>query len=775
MNPTKTPLRRIILLFLTLLLSFGVAACGEDGEQGEQGPEGPEGPEGPPGPPGEVADVSTSVEACTGCHAAGMNRPVGDITDMDYVHYIDATSDGEMTPAGIRRLEVTITQVDVTNGAVEIEFDVDDENGAYDQIFVSDGRFTIAKLLDGPEAGDATRYQSLIQRTEDPGDVGDGPGDPEQQATYERFTSGTFTNNNDGTYSYVSAFDPTTSSFPVAGDETMRVAIQLSAGDIPPGNGWCDFQTDVGLNFANDCNSAVADTRDIVQTDTCNDCHGPTDDTQLGIHGGGRTDVEYCVTCHNPGTTDANSGNSVDMTVMVHKIHAGSALANGYKIWGFRDSLHDYSEVNFTKELGDCTVCHTGGGADEDAWYNIATREACGACHDDVNFDVAGEGHPVGTIGNELCNNCHVRPGEPVDIREVHKGEYRAIEAGLYAGDFAPFEPNGFRIEDVAFDSGSDELTIDFSVVRDGVFMDLEDDPEWNAGSTSRLAIAVGWNADEYTNEDSGSTPGLPISVSVFDQNNELTPEITDNMNGTYTTVVDLPSAASDTVTVLMEGHPAATLDTTSTNPPYQWRIPVYNTFEHVQVGSSRLPEGERRDVVDVTKCNGCHDSGNVGISVHGNNRTGEIQSCVLCHTADSTDINRRPDDPADTADGKVEETIDFKRMIHQIHMGSDLENDIVVWGFGFPGTEHDFSNVNFIGNMGNCETCHLPGTYGTEQARAALATTIDTGTDAADPSDDLNISQTASVCSSCHDSAVSKDHMLLHGASFQALDEDIH
>ena len=92
----------------------------------------------------------------------------------------------------------------------------------------------------------------------------------------------------------------------------------------------------------------------------------------------------------------------------------------------------------------------------------------------------------------------------------------------------------------------------------------------------------------------------------------------------------------------------------------------------------------------------------------------------------------------------------------------------------GVLNTAHDFSDVNFTGNIANCETCHLPGTYSTEAARARLATTISTGTDAADPSDDLNISQTAAVCGSCHDSEVSETHMILHGASFHALDADI-
>ena len=43
----------------------------------------------------------------------------------------------------------------------------------------------------------------------------------------------------------------------------------------------------------------------------------------------------YCVTCHNPGTTDANSGNTVDFKVMVHKIHMGEELTQPYVLGTF--------------------------------------------------------------------------------------------------------------------------------------------------------------------------------------------------------------------------------------------------------------------------------------------------------------------------------------------------------------------------------------------------------------------------------------------------------
>ena len=102
--------------------------------------------------------------------------------------------------------------------------------------------------------------------------------------------------------------------------------------------------------------------------------------------------MQYCVMCHNPGTTDANSGNVLTMSTMVHKIHAGrllaSQLASGgehYMIWGYRDSKHDYSEVGFPQDLRNCTMCHTA--RQPEARRRATTgrrgpsKEACLTCH----------------------------------------------------------------------------------------------------------------------------------------------------------------------------------------------------------------------------------------------------------------------------------------------------------------------------------------------------------------------------------------------------------
>jgi OmcA/MtrC family decaheme c-type cytochrome len=190
--------------------------------------------------------------------------------------------------------------------------------------------------------------------------------------------------------------------------------------------------------------------------------------------------------------------------------------------------------------------------------------------------------------------------------------------------------------------------------------------------------------------------------------------------------------------------------------------------------------------VVDVpTKCNNCHDL----LSFHGGNRNNNSQVCVLCHNAKNTDIVRRAGLPGGIgSDGKTEESIDFKRLIHAIHAGEAgehgfREKGIVVYGYG--NNEHDYSHLRFPGILSDCHTCHLddPDTMTLEDRsgegganweepaqNGILGSIIDTGPNSALRSDDLGISPTAAVCSSCHDGAVAKEHMTaLGGALFLA------
>jgi OmcA/MtrC family decaheme c-type cytochrome len=730
-----------------LLLALALPGCsGDDGKDGRDGTDGVDGVAGDPGPSGDPLDPVVALEACIGCHGDGAAIPVGNITDVVDAHFIDTDPNGPQAASGYRQLNVAITVVSVVGASVVIDFDVTDENGSFvNDLFAGDGRFTLARLDPPPITGDPSDWINLL-----------GPG------RSERFTSNSsFQFLGTGSYRYTSNFDPT--SVPVLAGDTLRLAIQLSAGDLPAGNGWCDFDADLTLPN-NDCNSATL-TRDIVQTATCNGCHGVTTDTKLALHGGGRTEIEYCVTCHNPDVIDPDTGNTVDFKVMAHKIHRGADLTNlPYQIIGFRGSVHDYSFVNFTKDIDDCAVCHQGGGADVANWNTVPNRDACGSCHDHVDFDT-GANHPDPggqQLDNSECRFCH----PPASVQTVHRGAARRAEGSLYAG-----AADGYSIDDVVYDSSSDMLTVDFSVTRGGMPMLLESAPEWTAGGgASRLAVVVGWDTSDYDNAGSGRSPAQPLSVNGLDVDLGMGGVVEALGGGAYRTQIDLGATdASGTITVGLEGHPAADLDGDGT---FSDRIAVRNAFAHFDVAGGRSTTLPRRQVIDIARCNQCHDAAGNGLSLHGNNRTGEEQVCVLCHNADATDINRRPADPAMTPDGKREETIHFRRMIHQIHSGGELQDGLFIYGFG--GTLHDFSHVGFIGNRQNCETCHVPGTYGIESALDGLATTVDTGADVADPGDDLNISHAAAVCSSCHDDQAATDHMKLNGASFQALDADI-
>ncbi|MBI3179375.1 MAG: hypothetical protein HYZ27_06910, partial [Deltaproteobacteria bacterium] len=191
-----------------------------------------------------------------------------------------------------------------------------------------------------------------------------------------------------------------------------------------------------------------------------------------------------------------------------------------------------------------------------------------------------------------------------------------------------------------------------------------------------------------------------------------------------------------------------------------------------------------RRQSVDVTaKCDNCHGQ----LSMHGANRTDEGQVCVICHNPNATDIGRRPADHTVTAtfDGKKEESIDFKRMIHGIHGAAKREVPYTVWGFG--NTEHVFGpeEVTFPGILNNCTACHVGSAYTLPLVDGVLGSTIDTDPSAAtkaqatttalqEPADDLNISPTAAVCSACHDSDLAKTHMRQNGGSFAVLQDNI-
>jgi len=673
-------------------------------------------------------------EQCVFCHGPGRSQ------DVAQVHSITTNS-----PSGV----IDGVTIDGVSGKPTVSFRLFDAGSPLAFFDPNDIRFAIAKLVSAA-GGDSSFWQSYINSTEtkeggDPGTTPDGT--TEIQATAERANTagGTFTDNEDGSYTYEFSFDITDVTDPtgVTYDPSLthRIAMQVSDN---VDNAFLDFVPGSG---------AVA-TRDIVMNASCNECHA-----KLGLHGGDRIALKYCVTCHNPGSTDANSGNTVDFKVMVHKIHYGEDLpsvqAGGeYAIWGFRDTKHDYSDVVYPQDIRNCTKCHDG--ADEDTpdgdnWKTMPTMEACGSCHDDVDFET-GENHEGGDqSNNDDCseNECH----PPVNSEE----EGISVTDAHVIPDQAAAALFEYNIIDVTNTAPGEFPVVTFSVTDpngDAPYDILNDDPWTGRGS---LNVRIGWPTTDYTNTGTGSTPAQPIGIDAL-------AGAQDNLDGTFTVTSSLPiqSDVTGTGVVYIDEHPAADFDG---DGDFTDTLPVKNAFLYFPITDpAAVP---RREIVDVDKCDQCHGL----LSLHGANRNNETQVCVICHNANATDINRRPDDPDDTADGKVEETIDFKHMIHAIHGAQFREDGIVVFGFG--DTEHDFSHVhlpNGSENLKNCEGCHVSGAFELPLDPNVQTPTVSTGNDPADPDDDRDITPTASVCSACHDGILAKTHMAENGGNFDFL-----
>lgn len=695
-----------------------------------------------------------AVLALAGCSGGG-GSDGGGVTGGDTGGTV--TGNGLVDPGSLNfeqvGLNFTIDSASVASPPVVV-FSVTTADGrgvALDQTDVSGRalRFTIAKLVAG-QNGDADHWQSYILTTETPGVGAPGPGGmpvltSASQGTTE--SSGTLEDLGDGRYRYTFGTDITQlAGVPYDPNTTHRIAMQVSLSGAQNNRGeTTQFVVNPTFDFV-PAGGAVTLTKKNVTTDGCNVCHN-----KLQLHGGGRRNVDYCVTCHNSGTTDANSGNVLDFAVMIHKIHSGEELTvnsdadpdNNYVIYGFRDSANDYSTVAFPQSLDNCETCHKGSDSN---WRTRPSMAACSACHDDVDFN---SHFGVGSVTNADCHTCHVDFDTPTNIVNAHTDPVEVLRAKI-----------AYTIDNVSFDPATRQATVDFFVSNptDGSRYDIQSDTSEIRFTAGGVSLLVGWDTAAFSNEGSGSNVGQPIRVNgLFENATAL------GNNRFRLTTTALPTQATGTGVIGIQGHPIGIINGSNAN------LPVDNVVAFFSIDGG--PVVPRRDAVSIDKCNNCHKH----LSLHGGNRQGTVQICVICHNANATDISRRP--TGGGIDGKMEEAIHLKYMIHAIHAGDSdqhgiRQNGIVIYGFG--GSVNDFSHLRYPQSLANCEACHVDDRYTLEaQPANALATTIDSASDKADPADDLNISPKAATCVACHDTTQS--HMeILGGAVFDQTQSSI-
>ena len=330
------------------------------------------------------------------------------------------------------------------SGVVTVNFTVTDalENPVADIPSVS---ATIAKLVPADASEVSSKWVSYLWRTQTVSGTGSWPapdGTSGLQGSSESSASGTvmgtLTNHHDGSYTYqfgnnISALTMGTGGEAIAYQRnlTHRVVVMMGGRSGATASPHFDFVPD---------GSGAVETRAIVETAACKQCHGQ----EFHGHGGNRITVESCATCHLPDAIDPHGGESLDLKVMIHKIHAGGELAsvpgadglvwddpstvadesadNGeYTIWGYNNTRFDWAKVGFPANIENCTKCHQGSGADVNAWKEKPSSAVCGSCHDDVDF-TSGANHGGGPQPDSACALCHPASGDGLggSITDAH-------------------------------------------------------------------------------------------------------------------------------------------------------------------------------------------------------------------------------------------------------------------------------------------------------------------------------------------------------------------
>ena len=758
---------------------------------GCEGSDGATGAAGPPGPPGTGPGPGLQVaEGCLVCHGAGKIIDVAEAHDTTTGTVTAAITSASFNPADNTAV-VTFTFQATTLAGDAVPEDIlltpSGSNLAY-------ARFTIARLLPGQVYTSGNRdpdswefYGPRSHRS------------PSQLA----FDAGT------GVYTFTFVDDVALD--PLEADYTHRVGIEIYPSGYDPSlrsvNPTFDFVPSQGVGPY-----TFAETRDIVTTDACNECHNPLGYTP-GFHGSRRVETKHCALCHNSNNTLAQNAGGADVPIpffkLVHGIHTGQAL----DIYEGGDYIGDFTEVLIPQDIRNCNKCHKG--PDGQNWNTRPSMEACGSCHTGVNF-ATGEGHAppinIAQADNSLCATCHVPEGTSLAIKDVHRTENATPNNPDVPAGLANFE---YFIDNVAVDING-VATVGFLIEKDGVPLDLSTCPP--AGFTGGPSFLLAWALPQdgvsapvdYTNTQSPDDPSSTNGNGAGDAPSvSLCGLITDNLvTGTATGYTATLSSSSWERSYSFP--PGATMRAVAIQS-YFTQTAAYDEDgdgvlddigRHTPSVEMAVPgDAVRRQVVksgydSVTGepfgCLECHEI----LELHGGSRVNNPQVCVMCHNPNKSSSGRTVDPSApssalDELGGSPldfpEATNNFKNMIHGIHRASDRPYHFVRNRLN--GIYYNWSHVTFPGDLMDCTKCHIGTTHVPSSIPDGVlpnvekTTTGDPAETRADiigvrgtvPNDtDLVDSPIAGACYYCHDSSAAASHMVLNGGSIRAKRTDV-
>jgi OmcA/MtrC family decaheme c-type cytochrome len=695
-----------VLMALSLLLSGCFSGTtGDRGPAGEDGEDGGEGPAGPAGPSG--VDLSTlGVTVVDAGVTANPGRPWVDI---------------EITALSQFGMPVLLRPDDFGTDFFEFGFSRLVNKGGYEswQPYVASASNTHADSGISPaiqvirasalrghaDGGEWENRGGGLWRFYLPIDVNDVPAP---------YTAGDV---------FFDADTPVTPADWAAytGNETHRISVLLrpSTGNWEPTHDFMDFVP----------NGGVPVDKHVVANASCNNCHDLLGGqvSQNSIHGRNRTGAEHCTACHNQYHIGTRTVQPVDLAYIGHQIHSGNGIASEptHIRYNWASPTVDPTRymAYYPNDIKNCSTCHDSSVASgADRAHTKPTVQACGSCHNNVNF-ATGEGHVGGAQADSTaCAGCHAPGGNlGADVRHLDAGREFAR-----AGDLR------YVINSVERDG--DTLTVEWQVLYNDTPIESGADG-WTVGAI----LLVGWGDEDYFHSSGVSDPDRPgsaRSVGIADAT---------FADGVYTSVVNLSG----------ENHAGAEMYVASlggnVNGGGLTALVASNAVSYL--GSAR------RQVATMAACTTCHEDRYGVFNKHGANRHNDVERCIICHNNNSTDIQRRSrDGQAPGPDGLDETATNFMVMAHAIHGQGFREEMISIAAFGL-GVYNTKDARRYPGRLANCNQCHTGTTY---YGMGPRGTTFDssTGMDVNDVDGHIKTTAAMAACSSCHDSAGAKAHM---------------
>ena len=478
--------------------------------------------------------------------------------------------------------------------------------------------------------------------------------------------------------------------------------------------------------------------------------------------------------------------------------------------------------------MTNCSVCHDSTARLEDVNDMAVTGPNCLSCHGSMESweegftETATTFHLAYTEATD-CTSCHnatagaAAPGL-VAVTDFHNGlaterggiVWDGVDTSVVEGDKIDMQ-----ITAIAYNEAKTQMTVSWTAKYNTVAVDpcnttpAAGAPAFHAipafGTTNRNNMSI---IRSYAQGDDfimglGTSPGQPSSVTLSTTSTANGYTTCSGNTATTTLNVETPPAGATRAIVALQGKPwVPAVDPADTDGVMQVRA-LTPTREFV-VGTGAAPASPRRPIADTEQCVKCH----VGsLYQHGGNRVDNVNMCVICHNAASSEQNVRVGmgvDKTDSYDGLNGQTYEFKSMLHAIHSsGHEGQQPIVIYRsngiYAWAPDEsllrtgrlgplldiandaeqrlhrlrfeprncrvHNFHVPTYPRALNDCAACHKSTFDTVPDQDKAVATTLDAGT-APWPNqlDDTLQGASAAACTSCHSSTDAKGHAYQNG-----------